>query len=340
MRFKRICQEEAALIGSEADDQTLDQDMLEIETSGNELTNEVAEQSQAEKVGEVLTQMEENPEQAVEIAKEHLRSVIGLSKNISHESAMVVLDKSLNVAQEGMMARFGHTLKRIFTSNEKMLKQIPEVLEAIKTNGSKTDDIKEPGWGRVFTTGSNSTISASEALSVAKDYKSFCGGSTVKLINKCADLLDKASRQTSKSILIANDEAVREIDNLTKMSEELKADIDKVTSKMVTNKRDISFKPLSAKDAEKLLDISKEIITDSAFKKANAELRASMVLFNNTAFDNSQIRLLGAYAKDFRALQRLCYEINKSISIIFELETNLAKLTYGSMQYVKASTAK
>jgi hypothetical protein len=30
MRFKRICQEEAALIGSEADDQTLDQDMLEI----------------------------------------------------------------------------------------------------------------------------------------------------------------------------------------------------------------------------------------------------------------------------------------------------------------------
>ena len=330
------------IVNEEVNDETsLEKDMLELEQSTNQTDAVEDSIDEAEQTQETLSKMEENPEEAVEIAKEHLMTRIGFANKVSLEKFNEVCDNSLTIAQEGLLQRFGHTLKLAVTSRAKMLSQTQEVLKKLKENGAKEGTIDEPGWGRVFTVNNSKHVKASEAIALVAKYQKLADDAgIIKAAKDGARILSDIGAALEKSTIIAKKSAVDEIHALYKQCQALAEENDKLSQHSQRIKYDVSFEPLQPADAEKIISNVEKMLDNNASRKAITDLYETVGEYNSTLISEHYQRLssfFGFPADDIKAAKACIVELNKIFSNLAGIESDMNKLCYGAIQYVKAS---
>ncbi len=124
-------------------------DLAIVDQNMNEAVALQDQADQAEQTVEVIQQIEEAPtiEEKLEIAQEHLYSMIGLEKGIAFESHAERFNNAMTLAQEGIFSRFARTIELLFKSKNSILGSIRGLEREINgIEGGK--QINEPGWGR------------------------------------------------------------------------------------------------------------------------------------------------------------------------------------------------
>lgn len=252
------------------------------------------------------------------------------------------LDKALVVSQEGMLSRLGNSFKLAFTNRDKIHDSILLNMNAIKTHGSKEGVIKEPGWGRSFAIQGKRLVSGAEVVGIVKNYTSIVTSSQMKkLLNEYTDLLEKITKEVSKSLLVAKDEATKNIYDLAKQSESLRVKVDKIiNSSKKTAGNDPSFTPLKEAEAQKLTDMVNNMFTDSELRTAIKRCDAAIGHTNNELYYSSLNRVAGTDSADIRAARGVINKTNDVISDISYILSRMDRVAFACSNYIKASTAR
>jgi len=252
------------------------------------------------------------------------------------------LDKGLTIAQEGMLARFGNTLKLLFTSSDKIQRLLTENVQEITAKGAKEGIIKEPGWGRSFSQLGIKELSGADVLAyVGKVEKLVTSSAFIDLIESYTDICRKLEKEVSRSWFIAKDNAVQAIADINSEADKVIESADKLyISDALTAKNDPSFKPLTVQEAKKLADAAKSITGDRRLNQALYKLEDAIHDVNVELYNNINLRLAQGLAADIRAAHRVLNKINPTLITVIKITSNSERLAFASARYIKSSTNK
>jgi hypothetical protein len=252
------------------------------------------------------------------------------------------LAKALVISQEGMLSRLGNTFKLAFSSQDKIHDNILLNMANLKSRGVKDALIKQPGWGRSFAIQGKRLITGTEVVSLMKNYSAIVTSSQMKsLLNNYTDILEKITKEISKSSFIANDEATKNIYDLSKQCESFRVKVDKIISdvkKPASN--DPDYVPLKEAEAQKLTDMVDHMFTDSQLETAIRRCEAAIENANSELYAGSMTRLAGEEAADIRAARVAINKTNDIISDISYILTRMNRVAFACSNYIKASTAR
>lgn len=121
------------------------------------------------------------------------------NKNTRKESTILALEnlrtlsarisQGKHIAQEGVMARFGNTMKLIFNTENKVRGKLKEFTSELEAKGSNESLIKEPGWGRSFASEHKTELSASDVIKYLTEYNKFINHpNLIKVIKTYQDI--------------------------------------------------------------------------------------------------------------------------------------------------------
>lgn len=252
------------------------------------------------------------------------------------------LDKGLTIAQEGMLARLGNSIKLLFTSSDKIQRLLKESVREIEAKGAKEGIIDEPGWGRSFSQLGETQLDGAAVIAyVTKVEKLVTSAAFVKLINDYTDIAYKLGSEVSRSWFIAKDEAVNAIKNLNDSADKLSSDADKLhLIGALTAKNDPSFKPLTVQEAKKLAGLAAGITNDQNLNQALYKLENAIQEANLQLYNNRSMRLAQGMAADIRAARNIISKINVSLMHVIKITSNSERLAFASARYIKSSTNK
>lgn len=252
------------------------------------------------------------------------------------------LHGSLTVAQEGVFARLGNTLRLVFTSNEKIRERVDQYAADLKSKGSNGKLIKEPGWGRSFAKIGKPVLNGADVIKHTEALtKLLTSAEAIDVMKDITDLLEKLTLEVSKSRFVANDDAVKEIQSLTEKASALRDKIDKlIFTDVRTAKNDPSFQALTPEEGEKIAKTVNTLLNNTALDNARTAMEQAISNTNSLLFTESQTRLLGIYAADLRAVQQLVMKLNPIIGEIVNLSRDRMRTAFAVGKYMKASTAK
>jgi uncharacterized protein Yka (UPF0111/DUF47 family) len=322
-------------------DGSLEDDIAVIDSNSAAIAQLSDSAQEGSDIQETLGQMDAAPGQAAQIAKEHLMSRLMLSSNVSMESVEHRVDRGQSIAQEGIGARLKETIKRVFTSDQKLLKLLESSMEKVKTGEMSESSIEEPGWGRIFTAGSKTTISGKDAIATAREFvKVINGNDLITVLEKIGLTLQKTADQLNKSTFVADDAAVAEIERLGAELDEIESKIGKLLPNVTSVRRDVNFKPLDKKEAVELSKITEDLIDNNKLTNALARFSEKSNEYNAVMITNHFTRLktvIGLPAADLKAARNVVSRSNRMVTVVNNILTDRSKLAYGSVKYITSS---
>lgn len=316
-----------------ADLAIVDQDM-------NEAVALQDQADQAEQNVEVIQQIEKAPtvEEKLEIAQEHLYSMIGLEKGIAFESHTERFDNALVIAQEGIFGRIGHTFKRVFTSLDRLERNIGDLKNQIPETMEGNGLIKDPGWGRVFNASNKRTLDGNDVLKSVKDIVSVVESAQFsKILKTATESINTVQKEFSKGNFFADKGAVQ---NIYEHLDTLRSDLNKLGRPAEFRQKgyDPDFKCANKQQAKKIIDEASGVFTAKFNKELDQYNRACLDF--NFDFDFANNRVLGNFAADKRAIREVLKLLNEYILVLNTHYTALAKCIYGVQEYIKQSIKK
>lgn len=247
------------------------------------------------------------------------------------------LQAGVSVAQEGIFDRISNAIERAFTSNDKIVRTMPEALKDLKSFGPKHDVIKDVAWGRIFRT-RGTVVNAADAHALTKEMKDFHRDSIV-LMSKFEAIIKEAQRALSASRFIAREEEVRKIKDLTTEALELLTECRQATNRYVKGRVDVH--PLNQHDAESLVHDVTGLIEDREYARAVEAFEETIHQANFRAWQETQTRVMGHHAADIRAYVSL---IETGLRPVYwtlaEVGMTEHLITYGVYKWISASVNK
>lgn len=248
-----------------------------------------------------------------------------------------------NVAQEGMFARLGNTVKLLFNSQEKIQDKLAIAIKASQVNGTKEGRIDEPGWGRSFAIVGNKELSGADVISYMENFnKVVLSPKLAEIVDEYVSIVDKISSELSKSRFIANETAVVEIQ---KLSDGLNQYENKVSDFVQKNgvksaKNDPSFKMLTKQEAAKLGKATSDLINNKSVDAMIKKVDRAISVANTQIFDEGNTRLAGMMAKDMRAARAIINKLNPIMYEFFHILDVRNRVCFAAYQYINASALK
>lgn len=258
-------------------------------------------------------------------------------ENLTHFNAQ--LTGGMSIAQEGMLARLGNSIKLIFTSEEKIIEMLKVGQKESIAHGSKTRQIKTPGWGRSFSVIAEKELSGKDVLKFLTNYEKIMTGSDFKnIVEDYIKIIGDLSKELSKSRWIANNAATKAIQDLTDDVDKFRTKADKLrldTTKTARN--DPSFEPLTPDEVKKIGDLALKMMTDAKLNSLIRALENAVDLCNTNIFVESNTRIVKWMAADIRAAQQIVWRLNPVLVEIVDVTSNRARLCFACARYIKAS---
>jgi len=319
----------------------VESDIAQMAQDTAEMSQIVQDVEEGRAIQDTLEKMEVEPENAAQIAKEHLLTRISCKGNSSLESVGNRVETVAGIAQEGIGKRFVETVKRVMTSEEKLEAELKAGLDKIAANGTKEEDIKEPGWGRVFSEGVTGTASASDVeKKIDQISKIIHSPSTIKILKNYSRLCEIVAIKLDKSTFVADDAVVKELEALhedaSKIAESVKIDY------AVGDRSDINFKPVNQKEADKIGSKITKLLSDKTFNDAISEASKSFDKYWSSDIRASSTRLKSILIKhmeaaDVKVARDVISKMENLAVVINTVITDKSKLIYGAVKYISAS---
>lgn len=306
--------------------------------------------------------MNEKTAEAVFVTMEHFKARVGYNKtmmpalesfsndvtrsnanhvaleNLKHFNEQ--LTAGMSIAQEGLLARLGNSIKLVFTSEEKIVEMLKVGQKENAAHGSKTRPIKTPGWGRSFSVIAQRELEGKDVLKFITNYEKIMSGSDFKnIVEDYIKIISELSKELSKSRWIAKDEATRAIQDLTDEVDKFHAKAEKLgLDSTHTARNDPTFTPAEPDEVKKIGDVALKMMTDSKLNSLIRQLERAVDLANANIFIESNTRILKWMASDIRAAQQIVWRLNPVLNEIVDVMTNRARLCFACARYIKAST--
>ena len=333
------------------------------------ITNDADRIAEAQSIGEAVDTMTDTTEaavesgeglseetaQTVEAAMEHFRTRLGYSKKVvpslegfkdkttrleqsklaleNLKALQAGLDKNLSIAQEGFFARVKNAFERWSTSDYEILKKI----EAFKSAAAGEEkEIDDPAWGRVFANSGKTELTASD-IATLLNHMLTQRKKAIPHIRKFNDLLRKAKNELDKSMFIAKDESVAEIDRIGEDFAGLKEEFQKdfQTSSKADN---VKVKTANQSDIKKIADLVSKMVNDHEWNTTITNFVENAQEADFVNFKNGNTRLIRVVAADLRAYRRVIDDSARTIySGISDISSATNKAYYGAYKYLQAS---
>lgn len=253
--------------------------------------------------------------------------------------AVESLEKGIVVAQEGIVDRIKNKLSLIFTSTEKLKKELAAVSEAFDNGEPKTETIKEPAFAAVLNSQGKDELAPADVLALATSIAKISGSKELeKAVKDMAALTDAVTTAMTKSTFIAKDEQIAKIEEVTGKVKEMYVELkEKLEYKGERMSADVQ--PLTAKDKEKLKAKVEELLDTSGYKTIEKELDESVAALQRTSEMLANKRLIGVWAKDMRRARAALTEMGDAFSEINNFMKLRFEVAHACVKYIKASTA-
>jgi hypothetical protein len=290
----------------------------------------------------------ETEQSVLNVAQEHFLSKLGY-KTVSMESIDKTvftnkLDKNISIAQEGILSRLGSAIRRAFTTKKRILNNIQQDLELLSVKGSRDSNILEPGWGRVFSLNSKTLVKPDEVIKIISDLERFSKDTNlISAIKDLGKLTIRLESEINKGTFIADDGAVKEINEMLPDVLQFEDRIDKIIQTDTSIKYDPNFEPLNINQAKKIADKVQDILTNNQLNSEIGKLNDILAQYNLSLLYNNMLRLkssIGIPAADIKAASVAISVINRCINKIFGISLSIDKACYSSMRYIRDSVSK
>lgn len=244
------------------------------------------------------------------------------------------------VAQEGIIDRIKNKFSLVFSSADKLEKELKEVSATYDEKGAKTETIEDAAFARVFAVKGKDTVEASDVLTIAAALdKGIHNAEIVNIINGLTKVMDKLTLSLTKGIIFSDDESVQEIREQQRDILELDAKVKGIFDVSV-QKAKVGIEPLQRDEKSKLVPLIRSLLDTKEYEKAESQLSRSVDGFYTTYFNATQARLFGAFSKDAKEAlsvadiaEEVYYKLNSFATTGFEV-------AHSCVKYIKASTQK
>lgn len=330
---------------------TLEEQIMTQDDAVSELKENAEIQEHAISSSDTLEKMEaaETPEDAVQIAREHILSTLGYTKYFSLEDFNNRTNDGLVIAQEGFFSRIGNAFNRLFTTSASFKTRLDKGLSGLKANGSKEGVLKDPNFSKNLIAKSDKIITSADVVKYLDKLDSVLN---IRDLDKClssvANILNQLTSEISKSGFLTNKDAAAKIEAI---SAEVEKDIqafERVTAGLVIEKEvDMypDYEPIKYNEASKLADRIFKTWTGEAFDTANYRNFMNAVNNFNEAYFNRSARsvgfqLTGIPPEDMRKIRVITNRISDIISNIAGAINKRYKVAHSCLRYIEQSVNK
>lgn len=348
-----------------------DQDAAELQQQGAEIdemqsvVNETRDASDSiRQTAQVIEQMPEVSQEVVQVAQEQIAYFVkrtgmkmsGVSSAVEsyvpnkkgNKEALVKqmslasesLDASISIAQEGIIDRIKNRFSLLFTTSEKLEKELVMVSKDYDDKGAKEGVIKDPAFARRLNQDKKSQLSEQDVLSLAEDVdKKFHNPNFLGSLKKITEAFDKVAQALEKSnFLIADDDAVRKIqeqqDVLMKIYQEA------IPEMSVSRKKaSCDVEPLTPVNKQKVTKLVESLLDKKAYERYIDDLNDSIHVVHNKLLLSDYTKLAGKLAKDNRNAREALRHGDKVLNLLGDVYTLRFEVAHACVKYIKASTA-
>ena len=213
--------------------------------------------------GEVMEQIEtaETPEQAVEIAVEHLLKRIGHTGDYSSESFNELSDETSTYIEEKIVGRMGNAITRMVTTETKLKAQLEKALEKLQANGSKSTTIKDPGWSKYMICDSTAEANGKSVIAVAsKLEKTLLGSGTKSFLTELTRVTSDILKIRKGSGIFINTHDAKKLGEVSDGIEKVLDKAEAITGASRKNTNYPNYEPLTYNEAVTLSKIALNLI--------------------------------------------------------------------------------
>jgi hypothetical protein len=345
-----------------------DQDLAQIQQSHSEIeeVSQVIEETQqaADTMTNMADKIEQSPkvsQDTVQVAQEAIAyftmrtglkmtnlnaSMESFSKTNDKEAivaqmrvAIEGLDKGVEIAQEGIIDRIKNRFSLIFTSAEKLSKELREVSDKYDQAGAKQDVIKDPAFARRINPDAKKTLTDSDVIKFATDInKKVHNPIVISSVKKLTEALRTVIFALKKSgIFIADDKQVKIIKEQTSSISAMYKDIESELG-VKRNKNDADVEPLTLANKEKIVKLVDSLLDISEYVKYEEILRDAQQSLLFAVANSSATKLAEADAADNRAVSAANQQAAEVYAIISNLMALRFEVAHACVKYIKAST--
>lgn len=251
--------------------------------------------------------------------------------------AVESLNKSVAIAQEGIVDRIKNRLSAIFTSRKKLAAELEEVSKAYDAAGQKEGVIKDPAFARTFNKDNKPSIDGKEVVTFVEKLLSVAeSAELIKRMKEAGALMDKLTVSLSKT---SNWEDKAESDKIKKISIELDTltdEIDKMLDfKIKKNSTDVE--PATAAEKAKLAKAVQSLLGEAAISAEMDKYEKS--LDGLVAAYYPKATGLGYGSKDLEIVKLFADTTFEVFWKIGGIMSDRFTVAHATVKYIKASTA-
>lgn len=252
--------------------------------------------------------------------------------------AVESLEKGIDVAQEGIVDRVKDAFSVMFTSYDKLGKELEVVSKEFDEKGPKEEVIKDSAFARILNPEGKSEIKSSDVVSfLDAAVKEFDDTSVIKGVRQLNEYLAEAKTITKESKTFWTDkEAIAKFEELLVKMDELVDGIEEEISP-VASKSDADIEPLNAADKAKLVKKVQGILdTGNEYGKTLKEYNKYSILMMGIG----KVRLFGDMSAEGRIYTKVKYMSFKTYRKLAKLAKLRFEVAHACVKYIKASTAR
>ena len=247
------------------------------------------------------------------------------------------LDKGVTVAQEGIVDRVKDAFSVMFTSCDKLAKELEIVSKDFDEKGAKEEVIKDPAFARIFNSSGKSEIKSGDVVSFLDTaVKDFDDTSVIKNVRKMNEYMQdfKNITKDSKNFLW-DDEAIKKYESLVA---DINTLVDSVEEELsaTSSKNASDVEPLNSADKTKIVKKVQSILdTGNEYTKILKEYN-QFTMWMVGAF---KPKLGGDFSPEGRHMNTIKGKAFNAYRKLAKLAKIRFEVAHACVKYIKASTA-
>jgi hypothetical protein len=229
----------------------------------------------------------------------------------------------------------------MFTSSEKLAKELAVVSKEYDAAGAKEDVIKDPAFARRLNQNKKASLTESDIVSFAEDVnKKFRDPMVIGSVKKVTESFNKIVQALYMSgTWIADDGAVEKIQEQQDVLLNLYDEVMPVLS-VDRTKASADVEPLTPANKEKVVKLVQSLVDVKEYNKYADDLSEVIGQLTGKQFENAMFKLHGSFSKDTKNSKLAQTHASKIIGILNNLLALRLEVAHACVKYIKASTNK
>ena len=253
----------------------------------------------------------------------------------SYSTVQSKLADNMELVQENIVDRIGHGIALMVTGDEKLFIQLKQLKDYPLGKTQETENIEQPGWGRVFNSSAKRVIEFQDVhYRVSELIKTLHSQEYQHVIDDCISIMNTVADAMNKHLFSTKTELIQKISEETENVNNLSLHVREKFKMPRLLSYDPDFKPLTAQQASKLIETILDSMDDDRVEKRLQALVVSYNRMRNMLGWNYALHAAKFLAEDLRLATALIRKITPTLRLIYDIYKLRKEMSYSSKEYV------